>query len=49
MSGRYRFSDGRTGVCRPVLNGRGIAITFDDGHYTVFPVEHYYLKNATNQ
>lgn len=48
MRGHWKFSNDKTGWCKPVNGGSAIAIDFDDGSYTVVPLGHWTLAGAVN-
>lgn len=48
MRGHWKFADGKTGWCKPVLDGEAVSIDFDDGSYTVVPLGHWRLQGAVN-
>ena len=47
LPGHYRFSNGLTGWCRTVLDGKAVSINYDDGSYTVVGHDHWLFQGAT--
>lgn len=46
LFGHIRFADGSSGWCKKVLGGNAVAIEYDDGSYTVLPLEHWRFDDA---